>query len=170
MFGVNKKKDAAKAGSIIPTASTHSLNSLVQGTVVEGKVRATNDIRIDGTIKGDLVCDAKVIIGPSGNIEGTIKCQNAVIEGQFNGILTVAELLNIRETAKVVGDVSYGKLIVQSGAVISGSYRVGGESGGHSSNGNGSHKPSSSDAKKVVTAESESKAISGKVGEFAKAN
>lgn len=167
MFGSNKNKDATKAGSIIPSASSHSLNSLVQGTVVEGKVKATTDIRVDGSIKGDLVCDSKVIIGPSGVIEGTIKCQNAVIEGNFNGILNVAELLNIRETAKVVGEVTYGKLIVQSGAVISGTYKVVGDAG--HSNGNGHHK-SSSEAKKVVTAESESKAISGKVGEFAKAN
>lgn len=167
MFGSNKSKDAAKAGSIIPSASSHSLNSLVQGTVVEGKVKATTDIRIDGTIKGDLVCSSKVIIGPTGVIEGTIKCQNAVVEGSFNGIFQVTELLNIRETAKVVGEVSYGKLIVQAGAVISGSYKVGGDTG--HSNGNGAFK-SSGEAKKAVTTESESKAISGKVGEFAKAN
>jgi cytoskeletal protein CcmA (bactofilin family) len=168
MFGSNKNKDTAKAGSIIPSASTHSLNSLVQGTVVEGKVKATNDIRIDGAIKGELVCDAKVIIGPSGSIEGNVKCQNAVIEGQFNGILLVSELLNIRETAKVTGEVSYGKLIVQSGAIISGSYKVAGETG--HSNGNGSYKSSSPEAKKLVSTESDAKAISGKVGEFAKAN
>ena len=167
MFGSNKNKETAKSGSSMPSASSHSLNSLVQGTIVEGKVKATTDIRIDGTIKGDLVCDSKVIIGPSGMIEGTVRCQNAVIEGNFNGILTVAELLNIRETAKVVGDVSYGKLIEQSGAVISGSYKVVGDAG--HSNGNGAYK-SSADAKKVVSTESESKTISGKVGEFAKAN
>jgi len=168
MFGSNKSKDATKTGSIIPSASSHSLNSLVQGTVVEGKVKATNDIRIDGKIKGDLVCDAKVIIGPTGIVDGTVKCQNAVIEGQFDGILTVAELLNIRETAKVKGDVTYGKLIVQSGAVISGTYKVVGET--YHSNGNGGMKPSSPEAKKVVNSESASKAISGKVGEFAEAN
>jgi cytoskeletal protein CcmA (bactofilin family) len=167
MFGSNKNKDAAKPSGIIPSASSHSLNSLVQGTVVEGKVKATTDIRIDGTIKGDLVCDSKVIIGPSGVVEGTIKCQNAVIEGSFNGILTVAELLNIRETAKVVGEVSYGKLIVQSGAIISGSYKVVGDTG--NTNGNGSYK-SLTEARKVVSSETESKSISVKVGEFAKAN
>ncbi|MBI1225115.1 MAG: polymer-forming cytoskeletal protein [Bacteroidetes bacterium] len=167
MFGSNKSKDAVKPGSIIPSASSHSLNSLVQGTVVEGKVKATTDIRIDGTIKGDLICSSKVIIGPTGAIEGTVKCQNAVIEGNFNGILNVSELLNIRETAKVVGEVSYGKLIVQSGAVISGSYKVAGDNS--HSNGNGAFK-SSGEAKKAAASESESKAISGKVGEFAKAN
>ncbi len=163
MFGSNKKKDAGKT-SIMPSSSSHSLNSLVQGTAVEGKVKATSDIRIDGSIKGDLVCDAKVIIGPSGVVEGTIKCENAVIEGSFEGTMFVKELLNIRETAKVTGDVTYGKLIVQSGAVISGSYEMG---GGKS---NGSMKNPSESKKVASEPKSETAGISGKTQEFSKAN
>lgn len=162
MFGSSKKSDSSKTG-IIPASSSHSLNSLVTGTVMEGKVKATSDIRIDGTIKGELDCESKVIIGPSGIIEGTIRCKNAVIEGKFEGTLIVAELLNIRETAKVTGEVSYGKLVVQSGAVISGSYKVTGE------NSNGAVR-SSTDAKKVVTtSKTDTEDVSGKSQEFAKA-
>lgn len=162
MFGNNKKKDAGKTG-IIPTSSSHALNSLVQGTSVEGKIKATNDIRIDGSIKGDLVCDSKVIIGPSGAVEGTIKCENAVIEGTFNGIMYVKELLNIRESAKVTGDVTYGKLIVQSGAVISGSYEVASEKS------NGAFK--SADSKKMAAdSKPESAKLTGKAQELTNAN
>lgn len=163
MFGSNSKKDAPKTG-IMPTSSSHSLNSLVQGTAVEGKIKATNDIRIDGSIKGDLVCDSKVIIGPSGVVEGTIKCENAVIEGRFEGNMYVKDLLNIRESAKVVGEVSYGKLIVQSGAVISGSYQVAGEKS------NGSVKNPSDSRKMATETKPETAGISGKVQEFSKAN
>ncbi len=127
MFGSSKQKSEVSRSSKPSSPSTNALNSLVQGTFVEGKLKATNDIRIDGTINGELFSDAKVIIGPSGVAEGTIKCTNAVIEGRFKGNLFVKGLLNIRETAKVVGEVSYGKLVVQSGAVISGSYKVAGE-------------------------------------------
>ncbi len=127
MFGSNKQKSEVSKASKPSPPSSNALNSLVQGTFVEGKLKATNDIRVDGTINGELFCDAKVIIGPSGVVEGTVKCTNAVIEGRFKGNLTVKELLNIRESAKVVGEVSYGKLVVQSGAVISGSYKVAGE-------------------------------------------
>jgi len=163
MFGTNKKKDPGKSG-IMPTTSTHSLNSLVQGTVVEGKVKTTNDIRVDGTIKGDLICDAKVIIGPSGIVEGTIKCENAVIEGRFEGKMQVAELLNIRENAKVTGDVIYGKLIVQSGAIISGTYEVA------TSKSNGTMKHSSDSRKLVADPKSEETSISGKAQVLSKAN
>ncbi len=157
MFGSsNKTKEVAKSSTPVP--NSNSLNSLVQGTIVEGKIRATNDIRIDGKIKGDLICDAKVIIGPSGTVEGTVKCQNAVIEGSFNGILNVTELLNIRETAKVAGEVSYGKLVVQSGAIISGSYTVGGDT----TNGK------SSDGKKIINTSGDASNIAGKASEYAK--
>jgi len=139
MFGSSNKQKKESSSSPRPIPSSNALNSLVQGTVVEGKIKATNDIRVDGTIKGELYCDAKVIIGPTGAVEGTIKCQNAVIEGRFEGTLIVKELLNIREKAKVVGEVSYGKLNVQSGAVISGSYKLANEG----SNGKSNHSKSS---------------------------
>jgi cytoskeletal protein CcmA (bactofilin family) len=120
MFGTNAKNDQSKgkAAASSVTASAHSLNSLVQGTVVEGTVKSESDIRIDGAIKGKLFCDAKVIIGPTGLVEGQIRCQNAVIEGKFDGVLEVAQLLNIRETAKISGEVTTDKLIVQSGATF----------------------------------------------------
>lgn len=106
--------------------SSHSLNSLVKGTVVEGTVKSESDIRIDGTIKGKLFCDAKVIIGPSGYVEGEIRCENAVIEGKFEGNLQVSELLNIRETANISGEVRTNKLIVQSGATFNVACSMGG--------------------------------------------
>ncbi len=118
MFG-NSKKEATKpkTGSIMPAStSTNSLNSLVNGTAVEGTIVSDSDIRIDGAIKGKLICNAKVIIGTSGSIEGEIKCRNAVIEGKFNGSIVVEELLNIRESAKISGEITTKKLIVQSGA------------------------------------------------------
>jgi cytoskeletal protein CcmA (bactofilin family) len=113
MFNSNKKLEATNN---IPSSGT--LNSLVQGTVVEGTIRTESDIRIDGTIKGDLTCTAKVIIGPTGYVEGKVKCVNAIIEGRFEGILHVEDLLNVREAANVVGDINCGKLMVATGAVF----------------------------------------------------
>ncbi|MCB0558650.1 MAG: polymer-forming cytoskeletal protein [Lewinellaceae bacterium] len=128
MFGGNNKKEASKgkSSSFMPSG-THALNSLVTGTIVEGTVKSESDIRIDGTIKGKLFCDAKVIIGPTGYVEGEIRCQNAVIEGKFEGNLHVAELLNIRETANISGEVVTNKLIVQSGATFNVTCSMGGK-------------------------------------------
>jgi cytoskeletal protein CcmA (bactofilin family) len=115
MFGSSKESDDSKKNST-PAASSGALNALVKGTVVEGTLRCENDLRVDGTIKGKLTCQSKVIIGPTGVVEGEITCQNAVIEGRFKGTLKVTELLNVRETAEVEGDITTNKLLVQSGA------------------------------------------------------
>ena len=116
MFGNNKTVDDSKKNPVSPAASSNSLNALVKGTVVEGTLRCDSDLRVDGTIKGKLYCQAKVIIGPTGTVEGEIRCQNAVIEGRFKGLLQVSELLNVRETAEIDGDITTNKLLVQSGA------------------------------------------------------
>ncbi len=134
MFGNKPGKDNGKTNSVMPSPTSHALNSLVQGTEVQGDIRSKSDIRIDGKLKGSLHCDAKLIIGTTGKVEGSVHCKNAVIEGNFEGDLHVTELLTMKETAKVEGNISYGKLVVQPGAVLVGDVRMGG------SNNNGSAK------------------------------
>ena len=99
-------------------SNENALNSIVRGAKIEGLITAENDIRVDGIIKGTLTCNAKVIIGPAGMIDGEVKCQNAVIEGKFSGILKVTDLLSVKETAEVVGDVTTAKLSVAPGAIF----------------------------------------------------
>ncbi len=120
MFGNTKNSEEIKT----PSTAGGALNALVKGTVVEGTVRCDSDLRVDGTIKGKLICKSKVIIGPTGVVDGEIECQNAVIEGRFKGMLTVSELLNVRETAEVDGEISTNKLLVQSGARFNVSCRM----------------------------------------------
>lgn len=119
MFGNKKNKEASSNNdSAVNNSRSLSLNTLVKGTVIKGDINAESDIRIDGRIDGTLTCNAKVIIGPTGVVEGEITCANAVIEGRFDGNLVVNETLSLKDTAIINGDASYDKLIVQQGAVI----------------------------------------------------
>jgi cytoskeletal protein CcmA (bactofilin family) len=129
MFGNSKNDQNNKTNGIISTASTTSSNSLVQGTSVEGTLQADKDIRIDGTLRGTLHCKGKVIIGPTGFITGDITCENAVIEGRFEGVLIVGDVLHVKETAKIEGDVSTSKLVVQPGSIFNVKCKMGAQSG-----------------------------------------
>lgn len=120
MFG--NKDNGTSMPSALPS---NALNSLVENTIVEGQVTSESDIRVDGTIRGSLICKAKVIIGPKGYIEGKIVCANAMIEGRFEGDLQVSELLNVRKTAVITGEINTKKLIVESGAIFNVSCRMG---------------------------------------------
>lgn len=114
MFGSKKTTPQSE------TSSSHSpsggTNSLVAHTSVEGNITASTDIRIDGSLKGNLKCDGKVIIGPQGSILGEVTCENAVIEGKFDGKLNVKNSLQVKETAIITGEVDTDNLTVQAGA------------------------------------------------------
>lgn len=118
MFGNAKNDPRAKAATAGLTQTSASTNSLAQGTMIEGTLHADFDIRIDGTLRGNLTCKGKVIIGPSGSITGDVQCENAVIEGRFEGVILVADALHVKETANIQGDVATQKLIVQPGSIF----------------------------------------------------
>ncbi|NND34545.1 MAG: polymer-forming cytoskeletal protein [Saprospiraceae bacterium] len=116
MFG--KKTETPSSPSSLRTGNSLSHNSLVQGSRLEGSVISDNDFRIDGMFVGNLKCQARVIIGPSGEFRGEIDCQNAIVEGKFQGNITTREILEVREGAIIEGDVHTQKLVVQSGSVF----------------------------------------------------
>ena len=121
----NTSKESKNTKTSTTGVVSNGINSIVQGTNVQGTIKAASDIRIDGILNGNLDCKGKVIIGPTGTVDGDIQCENAVIEGFFSGLLIVSDLLHVRETAKVEGDVHTKKLIVQSGSTFNVSCKMG---------------------------------------------
>ena len=129
------KKEENKRNDAVP-ASSGSNNSIVTGTKLEGTINANSDIRIDGELVGKLFCKGRVIIGPTGMVDGEVDCQNAIIEGKFTGNLKVAELLNVKETASISGDIKTDKINIQAGASFNGNCNMGGQSIKSSKKGN----------------------------------
>jgi cytoskeletal protein CcmA (bactofilin family) len=93
-------------------------NRIVETTQIKGDVFSHADFRLDGELLGNFTSNGKLVIGPSGKVIGDIVCKNADIEGVFNGKITVNELLNIKATATIEGDVCVGKLAIEPGAHI----------------------------------------------------
>lgn len=117
MFG-SKKTAQDALGTPSPSSPSGTLNSLVKGTTVEGKLVCESDIRIDGIVKGSVYCKAKVIVGATGVVEGDVQCVNAMIEGRVQGTIKVEDTLSVRETAVIHGDVTTGKLAIAAGAIF----------------------------------------------------
>jgi cytoskeletal protein CcmA (bactofilin family) len=101
-------------------------NQIMSGTTLTGDVVCDGNIRIDGTLKGNLVAKGKVVIGPSGIVDGEINCQNADISGTVKAKVTVSELLSLKASAKLSGDISTNKLAIEPGANFSGACSMGG--------------------------------------------
>lgn len=123
MFAKNKKTNImAKTNEQI----SKEVNRIVEGTVIEGQIKANGDIRIDGTITGSIDAKGKVIVGPNGTVDGDIVCQSADVYGKLKVKITVAELLYLKSTAKLSGDIITDKLAIDPGAVFAGTCSMGG--------------------------------------------
>lgn len=101
-----------------------SINLVGPGTVVKGEIKVNGDFRIDGMLIGSIDCKGKVVIGPSGAIEGDIQCQNADFSGDVKATVKVTELLTLKETARFSGDILTGKLAIEPGAKFSGTCKM----------------------------------------------
>lgn len=114
MFSEKKQKRVA----VEPSATQNRIN---EGTKLKGDVSSSGFFRIDGTIEGNVKTPSKVVLGKTGVIIGTLTCENADIEGRFEGNLQVSETLTLRASAVVDGDVTVGKLAVEPGATMNAS-------------------------------------------------
>lgn len=115
----------AKESKSAPADSTGT-NQIMAGTTITGDVVCDGNIRIDGILNGNLVAKGKVVIGPNGVIEGELNCQNADISGTVKAKVTVAELLSLKATSKLNGDISTNKLSIEPGANFTGACSMGG--------------------------------------------
>jgi cytoskeletal protein CcmA (bactofilin family) len=102
-----------------------SINLIGAGTIIEGEMKSNGDVRVDGSIFGTITSKAKVVLGATGVVEGDITCQNADISGLVKGKAIIADLLFLKSTAKIVGDIVTSKLVVESGATFTGSCNMG---------------------------------------------
>jgi cytoskeletal protein CcmA (bactofilin family) len=96
------------------------INLVGNGTVIKGDIRANGDMRIDGTLIGSVQAKGKVVIGTTGNVEGEISCQSADFSGTVKANITVIDLLIMKSTAQVTGELKVGKLAIEPGAKYSG--------------------------------------------------
>ncbi len=118
MLSTKKKEEAT---------TTKGVNLIGEGTHIEGDVSAAGDIRVDGHLKGDLQTSARLVIGPNGQIEGQVKCQYAEVIGSLKGDIQVNETLTLRASAHIAGNLTVGRLIIESGAIFSGSCSMSGQ-------------------------------------------
>ncbi len=93
-------------------------NRIEKHTKIKGDIISQADFRIDGKLDGNVKTSGKVVIGKDGYIHGKVECVNADIEGNFNGELLVSELLSLKSSAVIEGNVTVSKLSVEPGATF----------------------------------------------------
>ncbi len=120
MFNAKSKSD-----SVIGTSTGNTL--IGAGTTIKGDLISNGDVRIDGTLIGNISGSAKVLIGQEGVVQGDIEGQQADIQGKVTGKLHIRELLNLRGDAIIRGNIHAGKLQIEPSVTFNGQCHMGKE-------------------------------------------
>jgi len=101
-----------------------NINLISNGTEITGDIRSTGDIRIDGSLTGNLNTRGKVVIGPTGKISGEVICKNSEVSGIVDGKISVGQLLTLKASSKITGDIMTFKLSIEPGARFTGNCKM----------------------------------------------
>ncbi len=120
MFNTKKQTDMQPE-----KINSGSATLIAAGTTLKGDISSNSDLRIDGTVIGNINSSAKVIIGSSGVVEGDISGNQSDIVGKVSGNIRSKELLQLRGECVVIGNLYAGKLQIEPTATFNGQCHMG---------------------------------------------
>ncbi len=119
------KKNNRMGRKSIDNSIERAINRIVEGTSFKGEIDCESNIRIDGNFEGELKTKGRLVVGPSGKVSGSIVCQNCEVEGKMEGTTMVEDLLSLKASASVEGEIHYGQLSIEPGAKMTGNVHMG---------------------------------------------
>lgn len=111
-----KKKDPVE---------NNSINIIGKGTSITGNLNSDGDIRIDGSLEGNIKASGKVLIGKTGSIKGDVVCATLDISGNLNGKVKISDLLSLKASSNITGEIVTQKITIEPGAIFNGTCKMG---------------------------------------------
>ena len=104
---------------------TGALNVIGEGTTIKGDLISSGDLRIDGEVIGSIRTKAKCVLGGSSKVSGNVEAKNCDISGRVEGDVKVSDILLIKSSGIINGDIRTSKLVVENGGEFNGSCTMG---------------------------------------------
>jgi cytoskeletal protein CcmA (bactofilin family) len=98
-----------------------SMDTIIgKDTLITGTVDVKGALRVDGTIKGKILCSDCVTVGASGMVEADIESATAIIAGHMSGNILTTEKVELQAKCELEGDIKTKSLVIEQGAVFCG--------------------------------------------------
>lgn len=127
MLGAKSKQTSEKTLTVVASNGKDSQDTCVvaAGTTIEGKFSATENVRLDGKVKGEVKCSQRLVMGESGKVEGNVRTKDGIIMGTVEGELIAEGSLHLKGTAMIRGTITAKTLMVDEGARYVGECKIG---------------------------------------------
>jgi cytoskeletal protein CcmA (bactofilin family) len=105
------------------------LSILGEGVELSGELTFVNGLRVDGVVRGKLVSEGSLQVGPNGRVEADVHVRRVSISGEFRGSIHASDRIEIHRQGHVWGDLFTPCLIIEAGAMFEGRCNMSEEQG-----------------------------------------
>jgi len=97
---------------------------LGRGARFEGKLTFEGTVRIDATLIGSITTNDVLVVGEAARIDANIVCGTIIVHGEVNGNISAKTAVEVRQGAKLRGDIETGALVIEKGAIFQGACKM----------------------------------------------
>ena len=101
-----------------------AINLLSEGTQITVDLHASNDIRVDVSIKGKINTTGRLIIGQMAKVEGEVTSPSVDILGTMEGTIVSTGSVSLRAKAVFTGTIKAAYIAIESGAIFNGECHI----------------------------------------------
>ena len=108
-----KKTNSSEANGLMNTI-------IGKDTVITGTLDIKGALRVDGQVKGKIICSDCVTVGTTGNVEADIEANTSIIAGHVSGNVVCTETIELQAKCEMDGDLKTKSLVIEQGAIFCG--------------------------------------------------
>ena len=117
MFAKNEKKTEEELSTIS--------NIIGRESTLDGSIASAGNIRVEGKGLGNVKAKAKFVLGDDGEVEGDVVARTAEVAGRIDGNIEISEVLVLKPSASIKGDILTNQLVIEPGATFNGACKMG---------------------------------------------
>ena len=91
-----------------------------KGIVIDGEISGSDEVTVEGTVKGKIRTEATLIVAAEGILEADVETTNVQISGTVTGNVVCSDRVELSSDCKVVGDLKSPRILIADGANFKG--------------------------------------------------
>ncbi|MGH7948272.1 MAG: bactofilin family protein, partial [Candidatus Binataceae bacterium] len=91
-----------------------------KGSKINGKISFDGPARIDGQVDGEINAKENLTIGETAVVTAQIKAASVTVAGKLSGDISASQRIEIRPSARVLGNLAAPVLVIHEGATFEG--------------------------------------------------
>jgi cytoskeletal protein CcmA (bactofilin family) len=92
-----------------------------KSVTIKGELSGSEDLYLDGQVEGSIeLRDHSLTVGPNGNVKANVSAKGVVVQGKLEGSVNASDRVELRQSARVTGDVTTQRISIEEGAFLKG--------------------------------------------------